>query len=300
MKDRLQVALICLVFAVPFGGIGAFASWMIGTMVYDGARAQEWVKVRATVTAPKEYTYAFGGREYHGTRLGLEPLGGSDNIDGWHEAMAEYFATAMADKKPITVYVNPQAPTEAVVDRVVRWKLVLFMGIFALVFGGVGVGALFGAVRALLGKKGIDISTRGRRKQSSQEAGISFLWIFTFFWNAISIPIAVLVVPAAIAEGEWAALFVLLFPLIGALLLWGAIAATLKRVRARSARASSGAEPARLAASEAPVNDGVFARGMLDDPRPAVAGAGAIDTSDDGMPVARKDRAGPGLRRRPQ
>jgi hypothetical protein len=285
VKDRLQVLLVCLVFAVPFGGIGAFAAWMIGTMVHDGQRAQEWVKVRATVTAPKEYVYVFNGREYHGARLGLDPIDSTDNIDDWHDAMASHMSAAMAEKKPITVFVNPEAPAESVVDREVRWKLVLFLSIFALVFGGVGVGALFAGVRALFGKKAVEASQRGRRAQANQQAGVGFLWIFAFFWNAMSFPIAILVVPDAWREGEYAALLVLLFPLIGVLILWGAIAATISAIRRRLTGNAKPAfkKPAAAAPPPAARSDG-FARGMLDDPRPAVQSAAAIDTLDDGLP----------------
>jgi hypothetical protein len=131
----------------------------------------------------------------------------------------------------------------------------------------------------LLGKTGIDISRKGSRSRSNQQAGASFLWLFAFFWNAISVPIAILVVPPAIQEGEWAALFVLLFPVIGMLLLWGAIAATIKAVRMRFARR----EKAAPTTFEAQRRSDGFARGMIDDPRPAPAG-GAIDTTDDGLP----------------
>jgi hypothetical protein len=186
----------------------------------------------------------------------------------------------MAEKKPITVYVNPESPAEAVVDRDVRWKFVLFLSVFSLVFGGVGVGALFLGVRGLFGKKGIDISARGMRRKSSQDAGVSFLWIFAFFWNAVSFPVAILVVPQAWQGGEWGALFVLLFPLVGLLILWGAIAATIQVIRARFAVKPAKAPKVKAAA---PARKDGFARGMLDDPRPA-ADAPAIDTLDDGLP----------------
>jgi hypothetical protein len=152
LKDKLGIAVFCLLFAVIFGGGGAFAAWMMGTMIYDGVRAQDWIKVRASVDSPGSYRYAFQGREFHGTRLGLERLGSSDDIDDWREAMDEHLASAIAEARPIMVFVNPARPEEAVVDREIRWKLLLFLSPFVLVFGGVGAGALWFLGRTLAGK----------------------------------------------------------------------------------------------------------------------------------------------------
>ena len=58
------------------------------------------------------------------------------------------------------------------------------------------------------------------------------LWVFAFFWNVVSFPIAILVVRDVVtANGEWVALLVLLFPLIGVLVLWAAIASTVSLLR---------------------------------------------------------------------
>jgi hypothetical protein len=61
---------------------------------------------------------------------------------------------------------------------------------------------------------------------SDARAGMMGLWMFAFFWNVISFPIALLAVPKLINDGEWVGLFVLLFPLIGLFILWTAIKGT--------------------------------------------------------------------------
>jgi hypothetical protein len=66
---------------------------------------------------------------------------------------------------------------------------------------------------------------------SDQRGGVVMLWVFAFFWNAISFPIAFLFVPEIWESGEWVGLFVLLFPLVGVLLLWGCIAGTINYFR---------------------------------------------------------------------
>jgi hypothetical protein len=119
-------------------------------------------------------------------------------------------------------------------------------------------------------------------------SGLGMIWVFTFFWNVISIPIAVLTVPDAIQNGEWVVLLVLLFPLIGLLMLWGAIGQTIHVIRnAFRRRFTPQPMPAAQPVAAAPAMPDGFARGMIDDPRPAGHGEGAtgmIDTSDDGMP----------------
>jgi hypothetical protein len=283
--NRFGAALFCLLFALPFGGVGVGASWVLGRMIYDGQRAEEWVRVKATVDSYERgsvnYRYKFGGVEYHGDRLGANPIGGTDDVDSWHDDMAAMLSSAKSEGKPITVWVNPEKPSESMVDRTIRWKLAVFILPFAFGFGGVGLGAIWMFFRTLFRspeevKQEPDPLAALNRKPGS---GLGMLWIFAFFWNVISVPIALLVVPQAIAEGDWAVLFVLIFPLIGLLIVWGAIAATIKAIKARFAPKSM--EPA--VQQKAPVNDGVFARGLIDAPSTPSA-AGAIDTMDDGMP----------------
>ena len=226
MKDKLGAAAACLLFAVCFGAVGVFASWAIGVTVYDGYRAKEWVRVKADVrnwsNNDVDYTYTIGGREYRGSRLGAMPFGGSSDVDSWDGDIHDYLSSAVTEKKPITVFVNPDNPAESMVDRTIRWKLLVFFLPFSLAFGGVGVGAMWMLFRTFV---------PARPSPKKQSSGLLGLWVFTFFWNAISFPIAMLFVPQIIESGEWVGLFVLLFPLIGTLMLWGAVAQTYRYVR---------------------------------------------------------------------
>ena len=242
MKEKLGAALMCLAFAVPFGGVGAGAAWAIAATIQDGMRAKEWVRVKAEVLSHGSgsvlYRYRMDGKSYTGDRLGSNVLGGTDNVDSWHEDMESMLSSARSEGKPITVFVNPDNPQESMVDREIRWKLLVFFVPFALAFGGVGVGALYMLVRTLAGGKGHGAPAsagaagrQARKIQSDQRSGVLMLWVFAFFWNAISFPIAILFIPEAIANGEWLALLVGLFPVIGLLLIWGCIAGTVNYIR---------------------------------------------------------------------
>ena len=278
MKAKLGAALFCLAFAIPFGGVGVGASWVLARMIQDGLRAEDWVGVKATVESfgngSVVYRYRFAGQDYGGDRLGANPIGGTDNVDSWHDDMAAMLSEAKKTGKPITVWVNPDNPSESMVDRTIRWKLAVFIIPFALGFGGVGLAALVIFFRTLF-RSADEVEKDPVGTPSGKAGGVLMLWIFAFFWNAISVPIAILAVPEGIESGQWAVLLVLLFPLVGLLLVWGAIASTIKAIKGAFTRA-----PSQPAAPSPPVNDGGFARGMLDD-KPAAA---MIDTSDDGMP----------------
>lgn len=271
---KLGAAAACLLFAVPFGGVGAWATWSIGSTLHDAWRARQWVRVPATVEdaslttsgssdgddtfrAEGRYRYVFEGRRYASSRLGLSTKGGADNIDDWHHEVSARLQEARAAGRPVDVWVNPGKPAESVFDRGVRWGEVLFLIPFSLAFGGVGVGALVAMAYVLKGKgpgggprqapvRAVDGA--GKEGRAAGNAAPPMLWVFAFFWNAISWPIAILAVRDAAASGEWLALIVLLFPLVGLMILWGAIAASWKSFR-EGRRGAGPPRPAPAASS---------------------------------------------------
>src|SRR4029079_5896729 len=91
MKGKAAAILLCLAFALPFGGVGAWATYAIATMIYDGTRAQDWVRVKADVIGPSSYRYSFGGATYTGARLDASRFGGTDQSDGFQQRLADLF-----------------------------------------------------------------------------------------------------------------------------------------------------------------------------------------------------------------
>jgi hypothetical protein len=71
---------------------------------------------------------------------------------------------------------------------------------------------------------------RGYAKDTTKGTAIA-LWIFTIIWNAVSFPVALLVVRPEVAKGNHAVLLVLLFPLVGVILLISTIYQTLRSVK---------------------------------------------------------------------
>jgi hypothetical protein len=118
----------------------------------------------------------------------------------------------------------------------------LFLGLFALVFGGVGFGGLIAllvgsrnqkrrAVREAIhpGEPWLwrDDWASGRIDDSSR-ATMWSTWAFAAFWNLVSFPAGYVGARAAIEERNYAGLIALLFPLVGIGLLVWAVRATLR------------------------------------------------------------------------
>ncbi len=302
---KLGGFLLCLVFAIPFGGVGAFATWAIGKTALEAWQARDWVRVKATVEqatleesrgskggatyrAEGSYAYVFQGVRHTGSRLGIGAMGGSDNIDDWHHEVNGRLEEARSSGRPITVWVDPDEPSRAVFDRDIRWKQLLFLVPFSLAFGGVGVGALVAGIAVLRGgdaaaakpKPAAKASPRREGEAQHSQGGPMFFWIFAFFWNALSFPIALLAVPAIIADRNWPGLLVLLFPLVGLGLLWAAIAATWQAWKSRGTEAAPAATarsvPGKFAAQAARA---MFDPGLRPGARVATEPAVAIEPS---------------------
>lgn len=67
------------------------------------------------------------------------------------------------------------------------------------------------------------------RADSQSGLGVWGIWIFAVFWNLVSGPVTVLVIPRELQKGNKVVLFALLFPLVGLGLLSAAIYATMQR-----------------------------------------------------------------------
>jgi hypothetical protein len=140
------------------------------------------------------------------------------------------------------------------------WVQAGFLGIFALVFGGVGFGGILSVVR---GRSAVEAALArearypeapwlwredwaARRITDSSAAEMGAAWAFAILWNLISIPSAVLAVRAALQEGNRAALIALLFPGVGIGLLIWAVRATLRRRRYGTSVLELGTLPAAV------------------------------------------------------
>lgn len=244
--SRISVLLFSGLFALVFGAGGWFAGVMpLARTLHAAWLVQSWQPVPAQVVssslsvsagckggstykAQVRYRYrAANGQEHESGRIGLDPSGGSDNIGEWQRDWSERLAMARDRGEAVTAWVNPDDPSEAVLDRSIRWPLLIFRLPFAFVFTGVGLVAAWVFVRALTGAGNQGVAAAGARSSASK--GQAALWLFALFWCGISFPLA-----AVFWLGRspwWVNLLVSVFVLVGLGLLWVAVRQSLQAWR---------------------------------------------------------------------
>jgi hypothetical protein len=249
MKGRIFGTL----FALPFFGIGVWMLWSIGSTAYDAWRMQQWAPVEArlitagyeshsgddstTYEAYARYSYSFGGGLYTGDRVTI--AGGADNIGDYQADMGRALSGTLARGESITIFVNPEAPPQSIIDPSIRWGLMGFKSIFVLVFGGFGLGALIFIWRAPKDKDAslpqyqdspwlLNNDWQTPTIRSNSRAAMWGAWAFAAFWNLISSVTPFMAWKEVTENQNYLALVALLFPLVGLGLLAWAIRRTLE------------------------------------------------------------------------
>ncbi|MDX1406409.1 MAG: DUF3592 domain-containing protein [Woeseiaceae bacterium] len=249
MKGKIFLFL----FALPFFGVGVWMGYSIASNFSDAWQMRSWQPTQAslqragyethsgddsdTYEAFAEYTYQVGGTLHYGNRVGIS--GGADNIGDYQRDIGSYLSGLRNRGEAVTVYVNPDDATEAVVDRSLRWGLIGFKSIFFFVFGGVGLGLMIWVLRAPQARDLSDPKFKdapwlanddwqGGAIKSDSRMSMWGSWAFAAFWNLISAPLPFLIYPEVTEKDNWPALIGLLFPLVGILLLVWAVRSTLE------------------------------------------------------------------------
>ena len=242
MKGRIFIFL----FALPFLGVGIWMGYSAGANLADAWQMKQWVPVQATLLragyethpgddsntyeAYAEYTYDVGGRQYTNDRVAI--AGGADNIGDYHTDMGRHLSATRSRGESIVVYVDPDEPSEAIIDRSLRWGLIGFKSIFLFTFGAVGLGLLIFLLRA---PKQKDLSAPEYRSKpwlvnddwqtavvkSNSKKAMYFGWGFAAFWNLVCAPLPFVIYAEVVEKSNMPALLGLLFPLIGiGLVIW--------------------------------------------------------------------------------
>ena len=150
----MKAKIFYLLFALPFLGVGVWMGYLIANDLIDASTMKMWKPAQAnlqkagyerhsgddsdTYKAYAQYTYIVGGRLYTGNRVSIAR--GADNIGNYQIDLGNRLSHALSRGETVTIYVNPDDPSVAVVDRSIRWGLIGFKSIFLFVFGGVGLG----------------------------------------------------------------------------------------------------------------------------------------------------------------
>lgn len=249
MKGKIFVTL----FALPFFGVGVWMLWSISSSFYDAWQMQSWVEAEArlsrggyethrggdadTYEAYADYTYTYRGQEFVGARVSLSS--GGDNIGDYQEDMGRRLQNTARTGSALLVYVDPEEPSDSIIDRSLRWGLIGFKSIFLFVFGGVGLGLLIFVFRAAPEKDAskpeyqnspwlLNDKWQTPTISSGSKTAMWGAWAFAAFWNLISAVVPFLVYREVMEKQNTIALVGLLFPLIGIGLLVWAIRRTLE------------------------------------------------------------------------
>lgn len=153
-KTSLGTRFLTLFF-LAFLAAGCLSEYLAARAMLMHVRARRWVEIPATIRqldlesrtggrgatvhrVACAYSYHYGGREYHNRRVGLGHFS-SDNVGSWHQDTHRRLADARWRGYTVPCFVNPADPTQAVLDRELRFGLLVFHLTFATVFGGLGL-----------------------------------------------------------------------------------------------------------------------------------------------------------------
>lgn len=237
-----STGLGCLaLFALPFAGVGLFMGFLTMWSIVDWYSMRSWVPVDAELVAvdlesssgsdsttyevTASYRYAYGGRQYTGSRVGLHT--GSDSIGDYQRDT--YRELAARRGETVVCFVDPDEPSRAVLDRELRFERLGFYLLFVILFGGAGFGLMAGGVygaRKAKREEALkalhpdepwlhDEEWQTGRIRSSTKARFIASAIFAAVWNLISMPLVVFMRDEILDPDNRLALVALSFPAVG-------------------------------------------------------------------------------------
>jgi hypothetical protein len=232
---------LCL-FALPFAGVGLFMLGWTVRDVWEHRQFQSWQatpatllqaelkttrgdKGRITYRATARYRYDFAGKTYESERVALH--GSGDNFGDYQEERGKELKQLKRTGQPVTAYVNPHDPSQAILFRDLRPLMIMVKSMFGLAFGGVGFALLAGGLLSLVegrreSKRRQEFPDEPWRWQEKWQARrlrstVKHAWsgfAFAALWNLIGW--TVFIMAASSGDTEWPILLlVAIFPLIG-------------------------------------------------------------------------------------
>lgn len=235
-------------------GVGIFLFGLAS--IYSSLQANDWQPVDATITRVEQvisrgddsttygvngaFQYQYEGQTYISSQLNFYT--GTDNIGSYQQDFYYRLKMAKENNRTVTAYVNPDNPSEAVIDKDIRWGMLGFHSIFLIVFGGIGLGIMLAgrfAKKKLVKQNELQQlypdepwnwkeEWQTNRFKATTGTGFKVLLGFAIFWNLIAIPASVMAMIEYFKTFEHQILIVLLFPLVGIGLLIAAFVAFMR------------------------------------------------------------------------
>ena len=240
-----------LIFIFAFVAVGTAPIYLYLADLINWARMQKWKEVPAIIrsadlsagrtTGGKStvyralavYEYEYMGRKYTSSKVSR--YFGRDNMGDFHEDIYDELIPFKNSGRPFRCYVNPNSPDQAILYRKVRLSMLCLFGGLGGVFGGIGYGMLAGYLASYIREKRASTFRKRypaepwkcrpdwSRGECQTSAGTKmFVAIAISILAAIfSIPI-LLFIPGELSKGNYAALWALIFPFLGLVVIkWG-------------------------------------------------------------------------------
>lgn len=256
MLQKLKERWGLLLLSLPLVGLGvSFLYLGVLLPLSDWTDMKNWEPVQAqivsarmkrnysegstTYRAESSYRYQYQGKSYSGDRVDISTGSSSDNDFEYHREILRPLVHAQENNMTVTGWVNPEQPEQAVLNRDLRSGHLLLAGVFALIFGALALGIWAYVLLARPDKTDVSEAQAtlkpwlARRDwasatiKSDGKTGMWVLWVFAAFWNLISLPSAIGAVGEAL-DGNHVAWLALLFPLVGAVIIYWAVKLTLR------------------------------------------------------------------------
>ncbi|MEE9335193.1 MAG: DUF3592 domain-containing protein [Granulosicoccaceae bacterium] len=178
MARKSERSWLSAIFGLIFLLAGLAAAYGSGGMMILGYfTSANWEEVPATIhtvelvsergdsttySVKSSYSYEYNGRNYNSDRVSLSR--GNDNIGRYWQDLARSLRADQSSNEAFAL-VNPNDPTDSLLDRTLRWKSLVFASVFLLLFGGVGGFIMWASLRSSKSRK--------ERVQGEQKTGIS-------------------------------------------------------------------------------------------------------------------------------
>ncbi len=236
-------------------GFGFFFSF-VGSSLIDRTAMQSWQPAQAQILSNKlerhhgddsttykataNYRFTFQGTSYQGDRVSLHM--GADNFGSYHEDKNRELDLARRQNKNVRVWVNPDNPYKSVIDRDIRWFMIIFPSMFCSIFMLIGGGIIYLSWRKK--KSGPQKPNLNQDDKpwlakpewsatgiiSNNKIALWAWWFGTLFVNTIALPI-LFQLPTELSKGNYGILVGLIFNAIGFFVLYKAIQKTLEQLR---------------------------------------------------------------------
>lgn len=262
-----------MLFALPFALIGIAAAYLTFSLLFHFFEASSWVEVPAVIeqielvsSSAKQgasvridgrFTYEFEGKSYAAATIDLARS--SDNLGSFQRDLFKSLNQSKKTGAKVTAFVNPANPEQAVLNRELRLTLISGYLVFAILFGGTGIGLIAGSILSIRENRiiaNLEKNSPGEGWKYRQDWAAGYIrsnaGSVTAIYSALAVfilamttPLLVVIPGEVINKGNYLALVALVFPALGVLFVFFAIRSAAVWKRFGGARLVPAAMPLR-------------------------------------------------------